>query len=218
RGPLSLAQWPHLAAYISYPVLHSSPPSKRSMLLAYGIVAVSSQSIMFVLPSCVLILAAYVNENSFICAEQFVVPIDAIAGSVDILLAATLAVVLVQVKSDQRGENRLVNKLIFLNVNLGIISTLWGFLALGLRVVYSSSSMRVLLYVAGAGTHSMSLLWSLNARQFNTPRQVTPVLSSLRFRVNRDSSSATEFGGVHGTQLDDWEEIQYNTPSTSTLP
>ena len=62
------------------------------------------------------------------------------------------------------------------------------------------------------------MLWSLNARQLTTPRQATVVLSSLRFRANRDSSSVVELGGVYLTRLDDWEEIPYNIPTTSALP
>ncbi|PIL32288.1 hypothetical protein GSI_05533 [Ganoderma sinense ZZ0214-1] len=85
---------------------------------------------------------------------DFLVAVDAITGVVDIVLALVFVVVLVPARTGSPRGNRVVKKLVispdlysfetdvdeeyaqvFLNVNAGVVNTLWAFVALGLVCV-----------------------------------------------------------------------------------
>ncbi|KAI1787863.1 hypothetical protein LXA43DRAFT_1064035 [Ganoderma leucocontextum] len=106
-------------------------------------------------------LASYVfdvnNSN-----PHLVIAVDAITGAVDMLLAGIFVIVIVPARPGSPGGNRLVNKLviclqpskpngdidgnggqIFLNVNTGIVNTIWAFVALGLGQVNHSVELSV---------------------------------------------------------------------------
>ncbi|PIL24546.1 hypothetical protein GSI_13404 [Ganoderma sinense ZZ0214-1] len=91
---------------------------------------------------------------------DFLVAVDAITGVVDIVLVISVrgrsgASTDWVTQGKQSGQEADVDEeyaQVFLNVNAGVVNTLWAFVALGLLIAFPSSGIHALVYLTGTTT------------------------------------------------------------------
>ncbi|KAH9902932.1 hypothetical protein C8Q73DRAFT_27693 [Cubamyces lactineus] len=96
--------------------------------------------------------------------QAFDIALSTVTAITDVVLSATLVVLLIRSRTGSSRSNRLINKLLFYTINTGLLTSFCAVLSLILVLVSPTTSIYVMFYYIGAHLYSVSLLATLNAR------------------------------------------------------
>ncbi|KAI0714345.1 hypothetical protein C8T65DRAFT_607350 [Cerioporus squamosus] len=147
--------------------------SSRSTLLGSGL---SKQRLLLVVMgtfiaatwvfSVVLFIRTILTQSvaEFVKLVPYDIGMSAMGASTDVLLCGALVILLLTSRTGTQGADRLINKLMLYAVNSGVLTSVFGILALMMVALMPTSSLFVLFYYIGSRLYSVSLLSTLNAR------------------------------------------------------
>ncbi|KAI0326636.1 hypothetical protein GY45DRAFT_1373820 [Cubamyces sp. BRFM 1775] len=96
--------------------------------------------------------------------QAFDIALSTMTAITDVVLSATLVVLLIRSRTGSSRSNRLINKLLFYTINTGLLTSFCAVLSLIMVLVSPTTSIYVMFYYIGAHLYSVSLLATLNAR------------------------------------------------------
>ncbi|RDX57423.1 hypothetical protein OH76DRAFT_1550682 [Lentinus brumalis] len=136
--------------------------SKRKLLLGVMGTFIAVTWVFSVVLFIKTILTQSVAE--YVILVPYDIGMSALAASTDVLLCGALVILLLTSRTGTQGADRLINKLMLYTVNTGVLTSVFGILALMMVALMPYSSLFVLFYYIGCRLYSVSLLSTLNAR------------------------------------------------------